>query len=446
MPLLANLKRLFINKPIKRAVLVAFFGAVLLMVYLSKPDVARASHCNVSCSCITNQHTATRNWITVRHASTQLWIGSEFISHRQAFLMNYFFNEHVLAAMMMMTEQLVSVAMQQTLAIGAFLDAKHQMETQRLFQTMMARAHKDYHPDLEMCVIGTNAKSLASAQRHGEANAYVLSQLGIERSLNNENTNAGPGVKVDKEGRLDLFKTTFCDEHDKNNDLSALCDGSGPPQMQNIDVDYASLVDRPWTINTDFTTTPANLQDSAVTAMFEYLYGHEVFSPISAAFLTNIANHDALLDVRALAAKRAVAQNSFASLIGQKSRGSADSAQTQQYMTVLMQEFGIANTAEIDEILGERPSYYAQMEILTKQIFMRDQFYTNLYDKPVNIDRKGAAIQALSLTQNMDLFESKLRNEAMLAVLMELELEKVQFSVENKLNTLDAEAKIKITP
>jgi hypothetical protein len=47
---------------------------------------------------------------------------------------------------MAMTEQLSAVAMQQMEIIGTFLDAKQQLETQRLFQEMAAQAQKDYTP------------------------------------------------------------------------------------------------------------------------------------------------------------------------------------------------------------------------------------------------------------------------------------------------------------
>lgn len=446
MPVPARPARVSNSWIFKRAVLTAFLAIGLYCLNFQYTKPALASHCGVGCDCVENLHAGTRNWITVRHAVTQLYIGNEMINHRQSFWIDYFFNEHVLAAMMMMTEQLVSTAMNQTLAIGAFFDAKHQLETQQMFQTMMARAHKDYQPSTEMCVFGTNAKSLASAQRRGEANSYALAQRGIERSLNSVDTNAGTGPKEDKEGRIEIFKTTFCDEHDNNNGLQALCDGSGPVGSRNMDVDFAGLIDRPWTIDANLTDDVANGQDTAIIAMYEYLYGHNVFTPIPGGPLSVEQNQDALLDVRSVTAKRAVAQQSFASLVGLKSSGTVDSEDTQRYMRVLMREFGITDDAEIDEIIGERPSYFAQMEVLTKQIFMREQFYTNLYDTPANIDRRGAAIEALGLVQNMDLFDSKLRNEAMLAVLVELKLDDLQDSVTNRMKRLEDDSNIKITP
>jgi hypothetical protein len=45
-----------------------------------------------------------------------------------------------------MTKQMTTVGLQATKVIGTFFDAKHQLETQRLFQTLMAEAHKDYQP------------------------------------------------------------------------------------------------------------------------------------------------------------------------------------------------------------------------------------------------------------------------------------------------------------
>lgn len=410
--------------------------AIVTILILMPAQKSAAFHCEIPCSCVEGEHTATRNWITVRHADTQLHIGNEFVSHRMAFWLNYYFIEHILAAMTMMTEQLVATGMHQTLAIGAFMDAKHQSETIRLFQALMAQAHKDYHPDVEMCVIGTQAKSLASAQRRGEVNAHALMRGGIRRGLNNANVNASEGRKTDKEGRLEVFKDTFCNEHDNNDDLGPLCNGSGPAEFVNKDIDYGGLVDRPWTINADYTDTPAADQDSALLALYQYLYGHDVFDPIHPDGLQNLTNQTKLLDVRAITAKRSVAQHSFAAIVGQKSSGTPDAENTREYMQILLSEFGIDNPQETLALLGERPSYYAQMEMLTRQIMMREGFYTNLYGKPVNIDRKGAAIQAVNLIQNVDLFESKLRNEAMLALLVEMELEKVQEGIENRMGRL----------
>ena len=74
------------------------------------------------------------------------------------------------------------------------------------------------------------------------------------------------------------------------------------------------------------------------------------------------------------------------------------------------------------------------MEVLTKKIFQRPEFFTDLYDKPANVARKGVAIQAIALMQDRDLFKSNLRNEAMMSILVELELLRAQEIVRNEAN------------
>jgi len=59
------------------------------------------------------------------------------------------------------------------------------------------------------------------------------------------------------------------------------------------------------------------------------------------------------------------------------------------------------------------------MEVLTKDIYQNPVFFTELYDKPANVTRKGATIRALNLMQERDLYESQLRTEAVLAVMLE---------------------------
>lgn len=77
---------------------------------------------------------------------------------------------------------------------------------------------------------------------------------------------------------------------------------------------------------------------------------------------------------------------------------------------------------QIDEMLGERPSYYAQMEVLTKKIYQSPDFYTNLYDKPANVERIGVSLDAIAVMNQRDRFDSLLRREMLASVLLEEEL------------------------
>jgi len=129
------------------------------------------------------------------------------------------------------------------------------------------------------------------------------------------------------------------------------------------------------------------------------------------------AQRKTYLNMRSITAKRNVAQNSFNAIVGMKTEGSGGS---KEFMTGILEELGLDATGEIPALIGEKPSYHAQMELLTKKIYQNPDFYTNLYDKPANVSRKGVAMQAIGLMQKFDMLKSTLRKEASLSVLLEL--------------------------
>ncbi|MGB0719019.1 MAG: hypothetical protein ACPGRX_01010 [Bdellovibrionales bacterium] len=393
-------------------------------------------------SCQTISQTSTTQSIQEINDHTD----SEFQAHR-TWLISIFWEDNVLPALMLMAEQLTTVAMKQTEMIGGFMDAKHQMETQQVFQELRARAHKDYHPSMEMCEFGTNVKSLVVSERRGEINALALSQRAQDRALGNANTAGAEGKKSDSQSRLKQFRETYCDPKDHNNGLEFLCGTGASNKMRvNKDIDYARTIDSPWTLDVNFTegTTQTDHEED-VLALAANLYGNEVFFRPGAGYLRDKPNVDisdlqmAYMDARAIRAKRSVAENSYNAIVGMKSAGTAGS---RDYLEALLKELGVDdNTAnvkresstqtQLDALLGENPSYYAQMEVLTKKIYQNPDFYTNLYDKPANVERKGVALQAISLMQKFDLFKSYLRNEASLSILLELAVTDLQEKIEN---------------
>lgn len=393
-----------------------FTVAVLTCVTLLAPTEARAQYSSCVCNgCVAAEGQTTREYIR-----------AEFQAHRE-WLLGPFFENRLVPAMMMMTEQLTVVGLQQVQIIGTFFDAKMQLETQRLFQQLQAEAHKDYHPSQGICSFGTNIQSLAASERKADINAIVLSERLLDRQLNAINSLGGEGNVSDKVSRLNQFISNYCDPNDNNGGLRELC--SGPGARPNRDVDYTRTIDSALTLNADFSSNGAATPDEAdIMAMSANLYAHETFDPLPSELIGNPGLSQNYLDVRAVAAKRSVAQNSFNNIVGMKTAGSGNS----EYLQHILTELGI-EASDAKAIVGDNPSYYAQMEMLAKKIYQNPDFYTNLYDKPANVARKGVAMQAISLIQERDLFKSQLRTEAMLSLILELELEKKQAKVQNEL-------------
>jgi hypothetical protein len=146
------------------------------------------------------------------------------------------------------------------------------------------------------------------------------------------------------------------------------------------------------------------------------------------------------MDTRALNAKRSVAFNSFAAQAAMKSEGGSG---VTPYITEILEEMGIKG-ASIEQMLKGAPSYNAQMEILTKKIYQWPNFYSDLYDKPVNIDRKDTSIQAIALMQKRDMYRSQLRSEANMAIWLETMVEDLQDYHTNEAKKLEGDTKILI--
>lgn len=344
------------------------------------------------------------------------------------------------SALIRMTEQLSAVMVQQTLIIGAFLDAKMQLTVQRKMQELMARAHKDYHPSEQICRIGTFVKSISHTETKSELNKQALNKLLMEDYLGVDGHYTFDGENSAIPMRIKQYQEKYCDPRDNNRQLQLFCSAhdnltsltNAQRNRLNKDIDYARTMYSKLTYNADFSDATATDDEEDLIALARNLYYPEmIYSPTSELVANDVSQH---YKSRSYAAKQNVAHNSFINIVGMKSSAPAgpagaaplteDSGWT--YMKALLREFGVddANASgstddEINTILGDRPSYYAQMEVLTKKIYQSPNFYTNLYDKPANVDRIGASLDAISIMSQRDRFDSMLRTEMLAALLVE---------------------------
>lgn len=407
---------------------------------------AKLEECQTHCLCVSTGETGTPD----RPETTLGHITSEFSKQRK-WLVDQFFKEPnrkdglgVLAALKIMASQLTTVGMLQVEAIGTFFDAKHQLETQRLFQTLTAKAHKDYHASEELCEIGTMSRSLAASSRSKELIKSVFSKRSTDRQLLAQDTIATEAAFSDKRTRLHQFIKKYCDKDDNKGNLDLLCMKSdNERKLFNKDINYTATVDTPLTLDLEFSNSGSDPTDDeeALFAMAANIFAHDLApQKKQEIFLTtneepNMAGAaGAYLDWRALTAKRSVAANSLASIIGEKAKGDT---QAKPFIYSFINEITEGEgsqlpTEEIEDLLGDRPSYFAQMEVLTKKLYQNPNFYSDLYDKPANVLRKDVAIQAATLMQKRDLYHSYLRSEMLLAVMLETALVDEQSRIDNE--------------
>ena len=460
------------------------------------PKKAEAFHCGSSasqlacCLYITFVvHDTTQDMVTDWHqwqrfivfgtAGTEFTTGTARLGEHEEFMLEEMFFQRILPAMMLMTEQLTSLMAYQTMIIGTFFDAKQQLETQALYQKLTARAHKDYSPSTGMCMFGTNVRSVAAAEYNADFTKMVMNERFLDRQLGNEwSVGGGSGAEdlfspaltpvPTPYNRLGYFLQNTCDNNDINREPGEpdtglfFCNTTEGTGWMNRDIDFTNTVMGPRIINVDFKDNDAS-DNSRVFEMSNYLYGHETPDRIQAGVLKKQQNQSDLQFDRALTAKRSVAQNSFNALVGLKSRGTRDSDPaapdarnfssegTSEYMHFILQQLGISDDTALywNYMSQKNPtdfsggdternemSYYAQMEILAKRIYQRPEFYTELYDKPANVKRKAAALQGISMMLERDIYDSYLRSEAIMSLILEARVAEAQSNVENILAKL----------
>jgi hypothetical protein len=447
------MKKTTFHKKALNAALAAVLSACVLLAAI---PAAHATSC--PCTCVQQEHEQTRKVIRQSHYQTRKFIKDQFQAHEIWFL-DTFFRQYILPAMMMMTENLTANGMHQMLIAGTFFDAKQQLETQRTMQEMTMDAYRKYQPSVELCAIGTMVGSLANAEPNGQVTASVLAKRSIERQLGFVRQSSDTGPVDDRKARLAQFIARYCDPRDSKGALEAMCPSGAPGGRRNKDINYTRTVDQVRTFDIDFTDGSAAPPDPTadeqdILALATNLYGSEVSRRFPLSVINVVASNDEYAELRSIIARRAVAEASFNAIVGMKAKSlpnkDGQPSRAAPYMKLLLSELfqkgkpggivaggdGGITDDEYKALLGDSPSYYAQMEMLTQRIFQDPRFFTSLYDKPANIERKNVALQAIDLMLDRDQFKSDLRSEAMLSVILEGELDKYARGVRDRMGKI----------
>lgn len=461
---------------------IVFFLLVLVPTYIGTQS---AQAC---CGCMSSDCSSAQSEINQLHQDITDNTNQEFDDDLRAFqdwVVDEFFSEEIMPALRMFTTQMNIVSMQQMQILGAFFDAKNQMETQRTFQELQAEAHRDYIPSDSFCAFGTNIRSMPASAAKGRINAYYLAKKSFDRQVGGYNTKSSHGAAADMQSRWNYFRTSYCDASDNNRNmlgwyllrdrgtgLQLACDHDGPggsndvgaedaPMRTNIDIDYTKLIDLPRTLDIDLTDSDARKhEEQDVIALGENLYGHRVLSrSLDVTRLKNPGAQNVYLALRSIAAKRNVAQNTYHAIVGLKAAGSAGQYEsimgalaplavghTRQYLGAILRNLypyeGVLvgqlsgpklTDGDIYTLMGDDPSYFSQLEIMGKKMYQDPDFYVKLYDTPANVARTTVAMKAIELMMDREMYESQLRREMTVSVLLSSKLHDLERRVSSNI-------------
>lgn len=417
------------------------FPLILLCAFFLLADSAWAK-CTGCKGCRPDECPQARKNIAADHADNKyeqsiIADASAAMDADRVWLYESFFKQQVLPALMRFTEQMTAIGAQQIMTVGILLDADHQLNTQRVLQEGHSRAQKDYMPSQNLCSIGTAVRSLAASEARSDLTMQFMAARQLKRNLGAAGSVASGGDDQDKRQRWREYTENYCRQTD-NNGLNPACKVSDPATARpNADIDFTRLVDEPRTLDLNIAPggkdTPT-LRD--VLALGNNLYGHKVLSrAMNEQALGPVRNSKDHLyfALRTIAARRAVAEHSFNSIVSLKTAAPDTGAQAWQYLNAAMTELGVP-PEQAAGMIGKNPSQYAQLEILAKRIFQVPGFYAGLYDSPANTKRKSVALRGIEHMLDQALYESQLRQEMVMSVLLSSRLHKRAQQAQTKLN------------
>ncbi len=345
-----------------------------------------------------------------------------------------------------MTAQLIAARVHVTGMIGGFIDGQSMNDAQLTMKQLEAEALRDYTPGENLCRFGTLSRGLGGSNDRTLTANVALQTIMMNRETHN-NHRSRPYGDLDDLARLHNLSTLYCNPGDNdrtpaacNCDLAAgTCDASGGPlaQRSNRDLDFARLFDTRLTLKLNLSDDKLTPDEQDVLAFLSNLSAFNTIPAIPAPQMSAAASPVAaktFMDIRAVVASRSVVRSSLAAQIARRAEGTDAAApfllnaleelgmtkdEAKRYLR--SEGFGLArNGSDASEVVA--PSYEAQMEVLTKKLYQNPNFYTNLVDKPANVDRTRAAMLATQLMQRRDLKESLDRREMLLSQLLELSI------------------------
>lgn len=297
----------------------------------------------------------------------------------------------------------------------AFIDGANLVTGIRKINNQLTNTAKDYAPSEQICRFGTLSRSLALTQNSAERN-----KMTFERMMNDTNARREGTLFEDQQvgivTRMSEFQKKYCDKPDNNNFLKDYCNVTVTPDLTiNRDVDFTRVFDTPLTFDIDLgSSTHAS---TSLVALFRNMTYVSPYDNVNTQ-KKNLPENISIDLARSLNASRSVANNSFAALVGDKIKGSNGSA---VYMQEALKKLGLSQQ-DAKKLIGDNPSYFAQMEVITKKIYQDPAFFANLYDSPANVDRQSVAMAAITLQQDRDFLESLRRKEMLLSTLLSLKL------------------------
>lgn len=369
-------------------------------------------------------------------ATSQENLVNEMDKHRRggegkdSYLFKTYWNKTVNPGLQSMLSKLEQTIISQGASRGTFFEAQNNINSVLSLQKGAAQAARNYVPSEALCRFGTLAQGLSADESKARNVQIAITGVALNREMGARGSIAQTGAADDRNARMNAFIKEYCNPNDNNNGLALMC-GTDPQRTfddterdtrVNRDIDYTGTVDMDDTLDLEMAGAAVRPGEMDIIALSQNLYGNNQMSARQTENdMESTGGQSLYLKTRSITGARNVALNSYAAIAAQKSKGSGS---TLDYMKAMYKQLGL-NDQQVKADLGEKPSYYAQMDILTKKLYQNPAFYVNLMEGKTNVSRQSGAMEGLELIQDRDIYHSMKRSEMLLALMIQLEARRV---------------------
>jgi hypothetical protein len=232
---------------------------------------------------------------------------------------------------------------------------------------------------------------------------------------------------LDASSRLEQFRTTYCNPADLNGGLEDFCDAT-PPERQNKDIDATRMLFLPNTLEMGFYGGGAKADEEDLMAFLVNFAGDDVINRtfnLNTNDLTEDVRED-FMDFRHLKLLESIMMSAVIDYAARKTTGSGIA--DPEY-SAMAENLGI-DRGELYNEFGSDPSLYAQEEMLFNVAY-NPNFYVKLYDKPENVSRVIASLDALELMALNRLIKSSEKSSILLASILNVGLKDMREEIES---------------
>lgn len=380
---------------------------------------AQAQTC-CGCGAVTGMHVLTRNTVKMN-------IENQYELHKN-YLKNTWWEQLLKPQLQLYSQQDTQTEIQAQNIRSTFADARNTNAYARTVQRQSAEMTMELMPDETTAQVACGVSDLPAAQQAAAATTTQISDSSAARRLGRSAGTSGIAIASDMRDRFDIFKRYFCNPEGWGGVLSNVCKDAGEApdldiQFSAVDADKKPIgIGNRWTLDLDDNPADRSTTDEVIVEAFRTnLFGNQLAARPTRDQFAQTNTQLAYLNQRGLEAKRNVAEYSFNSYIGEKKKSEGGKG-SKEFLENTLKNLNLGNADEILERAGENPSYYAIMEVLGKKAYQSPDFYTNLTNLSPQVAQTHASVQAVGLMQMRDVYESLLRSEMILSLIVEMEL------------------------